>query len=219
MALSFPRDLPVGIAFYVAAFEPVTQGEDSATQGGSALVVETGPALWQASLATPALKGSDARLLSAWLMSIKTPPQPFWLCDLRRQYPAAYQGGWGGLLVGGDAFGGTCELASVNSDGVTVGLAALPIGFVLSPGDMMAWDYGSGPRALHRIVSDPATANGSGAVTVEVRPAVRAGWTTDATVYLNGPKGKFLLIRNSDKPKTDNHNKTVFTFDAMQTLV
>lgn len=219
MALSFPRDIPAGIPFYVTEFEPVTQGENSATQGGAALVVENGPSLWKASVATPPLKGSDARLLSAWLTSIKTPPQPFWLADLRRIWPANYQGGWGDLTVpGGGAFGGTCQLASVNSDGVTVGLSHLPVGFVLSPGDMLSWDYGS-PRALHRAVSDPAVADGSGNITIEVRPVVRAGWTAGATVNLQGPKGKFLLIRDSDKPKTDNHNKTVFTFDAMQTLI
>jgi hypothetical protein len=220
MTISFPRTLPA-VPLYVTAFDLVTMGEDSVTQGGTPLVVETGPSLWKVSFATPGLVGSDARLMAAWLRSIKSPPQPFYAADQRHMLPGAYQGGFGVLTrATGGAFDGTAQLGGVGADNLTPQITTLPAGFKLGPGDMIAFDYNSGAsRALHTVVSDQAAADGSGNLTIEVRPVIRAGFSTGATVFLSGAPAKFNLVRDSDKASTNNTNKTIFTFDGMQTLV
>lgn len=222
MALSFPRNLPGGVPIYCTAFDLDVVGDLSATNAGDPLIVQNGPSIWKASFTTPELRGANFRAMEAWLLSVKSPPQPFWSPDLRAKYPRAYQGGFGSLTrAGGGAFDGTCTVSSVGGDGVTLGLSTLPVGFGLGPGDPLCFDYDNGGftrRAYHRVVSGAAVANGSGVISVEVRPVLTASLSNGTAVTLLQPKAKFLLVPGSDKCPRSDIGRGVFSFDARQTL-
>jgi hypothetical protein len=221
VAIAFPRDLPAGIALYHTDFDIKPMVELSPTQGGDPILNEVGPALWKCSFKTQQARGPAFRAMRAWLKSIKSPPQPFWSPDLRARYPRAYQGGFPALVrAGGGAFDGTCVLASVGDDGVTVGLSTLPVGFTLGPDDALAFDYGTASRAYHTLISDIAMADAEGNLTVEVRPVVRPGFVAGTTVVnLDNPKAKFLMVPGSNKEPRDEVGMGNFSFDAIQTLL
>jgi tRNA pseudouridine(38-40) synthase len=98
-------------------------------------------------------------------------------------------------------------------------LGGLPAGYTLRRGDMLHFDYGSGPtrRALHRIVED-ATANGSGSTPFfEVRPYLKTGTATGAVVTLIKPAAKMMLEPGSFDPGTEARVHTAgMSFTAIE---
>ena len=85
-------------------------------------------------------------------------------------------------------------LHDLDSGNRLVQLRDLPPGYVLSPGDMLGWTYGSNPTryALHRLVTG-ATAEGNGICgPVEVTPRLRGG-TVGAAVDLVRPVCKAVV--------------------------
>jgi hypothetical protein len=71
----------------------------------------------------------------------------------------------------------TPQLHSLDPGNRLLTLRSLPPGYVLSPGDMLGWTYGSSPvrYALHRLVTG-ATAEGNGTCgPLEVTPRLRGG--------------------------------------------
>lgn len=218
-ALTFPRDLPPGVSLFATEFR---LGDDnlvsSTSRGGDTQDGEIAEPRWIATVAATLLKEGDAGALEAWLDTISQPPHPFWLWDLKRQYPIAYPGGISGLMVGGSPWDGTCTLDSVETDNVRANLSDLPPGAVLTPGDKSSWLYDSASRAaLHRVVVG-GTADGAGNLTVEVRPHIRGTLDDPTTVSLTQPKALFRYVRGSLQPSKDWDGRSSFSFQARQTL-
>ncbi len=90
----------------------------------------------------------------------------------------------------------TVTVASLPTDPREIGLAGLPAGYVLSAGDWVGWSY-SGRRALHQVVNTTATADGAGAVTVELIPPVRAGVTIGTVVDLKTARCRAVFLPDS----------------------
>lgn len=208
--ITFPRSLPSALGIAQAKFRLVPVSEVSRTRGGGSIAKNLGPALWMAEFHSTLLDFDDFGTVRAWLDSLSN-TQTFYGYDVLREYPWAYRNGWEG------GFDGTCTLDDVASNGVEVDLTDLPANFVFSAGDYIAFDYGSSSRALHRIQAN-VTADGSGDVTVEVRPLVRTGWVTNTTVDLHKPAAKMYVDAiNADETIDANGYGTV-SFSAIQAL-
>ncbi|MDQ2083084.1 hypothetical protein RA307_23100 [Xanthobacteraceae bacterium Astr-EGSB] len=214
--ITFPRAMPDELPIVGLSFTPSPMIELSALRSGRQIAKELGPTLWRATWRTAKMTDTEAGIVRSWydtLLSLEA----FLGYDKLREYPLAYKRGFAGLTVGSNPFAGTCTLAGVASDNLQVSLSALPIGLVLSRGDYLAFDYGTDSRALHRC-SAAATANGSGTLTIEVRPHVRTGWTAGATVALRRAAAHMKVVPDTWSEQTDAPFGTTVSFEAIQTL-
>ena len=72
-------------------------------------------------------------------------------------------------------------------------------------------------RALHMVVQG-GDADGSGNLTVEVRPYVRPGYTLHALVHLYRPACRALILPGSYREEFTPPDRYQFSFEAIQTL-
>lgn len=189
MALTFPLS-------YAAFFEtlPVARATfrltDSAaateTAGGEFVEVSTGVRLWEMGVTLPRATAADMTQAAALIELLRRPGASFLGGPPQYVGPRADPAG----AVLGAA---TPTLTSVNANMRDIALGGLPIGYVLSPGDFLSFDYG-GRQALHRCIG-AAVANGSGQIAaIEVDPAIRPGWSASAPVRLINPRAKFKIL-------------------------
>lgn len=219
-AITYPRSFPTWFkGMSQCRFQLEYQQELAPDGNGDQIARDLGPTLWKADYRTDILQPDKMGELEAWLDSLENGGQTFWGYDFRRPYPLAYPDGFTGMTrADGGSFDGTCTLGTI-SDSRLIPLTDLPASFVFSPFDCLAFAYGEDDDsfALHRIMAG-VTANGSGAVTVEVRPHVRVGWEAGATVNLAKPSCLMRLVPDSYSPDQQARGKGVISFKAAQTL-
>lgn len=218
MVLAFPRTLPDAFKVIGLSFPPAPMIEVTPLRSGRQISHNLGPTLWRpkydSAQLTPARAG-EVRALYDTLLS----EREFYGFDHSRAYPLAYRRThWTGLTVGVNPFTGVCDLSAVAANNVEATLINLPVGFVLSHGDYIAFDYSTSLRALHRV-SAPATANGSGQAIVEVRPPIRPGWAVGADVNLYRPAARMIILPGTYSEKIDMASGlATISFEAIQTL-
>lgn len=165
--------------------EPINM---SRTAGGEVIKSSLGPALWQGSVSLLPGSPEDIAAIEALLSLVGRPGASFMVYDPRKSGPRADPTG---SILGAS----TPTLESVDADMRRLSIEGLPNGYVLSPGDMLAFTYGSNPTryALHRIIVG-ATADGLGVTPLfEVTPMIRTGATAGAAVTLVKPACKAVL--------------------------
>lgn len=221
MTITYPRSFPDWfLGMSQCAFRLDYQQELAPDGNGDQIVRDFGPTLWNADYRTDILSPEKMGEMEAWLDSLENGGQTFWGYDFRRPLPRAYPNGIAGMTrAGGGAFDGTCTLGTVGDDNKTVPLTGLPAGFILSPFDNLAFSYGDDPAsfALHRVMA-AAVADGSGAITVEVRPHVRIGWTAGDSVNLVKPSCLMRLVPDSYSPDQQARGRGFISFKGAQTL-
>jgi hypothetical protein len=150
-----------------------------------------GTDLWMMSADVIAFTDDEALEIEAWFDSLDGSGQRFLAIDPRRWVPKAYTGvGLGSLTTSTTSF-------DIDDTGQSVELHGLTAGTILSAGDYIGWKGGSGLLLRHatRIVSG-GTVDGSGDVTLEVRPSV---WPTvqawaGLTAHLDTPSITMRLL-------------------------
>jgi hypothetical protein len=215
--ITFPRDKPDAIKFGEYTFRLARMEELSPLRSGKYIAQNVGAALWMVEASCVTRNETDLGIIRGFFDTLESINTAYFY-DPLREYPLAYRRtGFAGLLVSGSPFTGVPTLASVAGNNVEVSLTNLPPNFIFSAGDYIPWDY-SGSRALHRV-STGVVANGSGAVTVEVRPQVRPGWSAGATASLYRPAAKMLILPDSFTDQVQGSTRTSRpTFKAVQTL-
>lgn len=217
MAITFPRMLPdIRRAVVGASLTLESMVEVTPLRSGKKRTADIGPDLWRGQWSLATSKRAEMDDFKAWYLTLMS-REAFYAYDFLRQYPRSYASGWGGLTVGGNPFDGTCTLDDVAAGDVEIDLSDLPAGFVFSAADNLAFDYGTDSRALHAVVA-AATADGSGNVTVEVRPALRTGWAAAATVYLHRAAAKMIIEPGSWSEQVSPARRWSASFQAVQTL-
>lgn len=222
MTITFPRALPAELIARLStcSFDLVFMQEEAPTRGGDLIARDLGPNLWQCSYQTAMLTPVNYAIVEAWLDSLGGSINLFSGYDIKRTFASFYQpAGYGGLIrAGGGAFDGTASLTSVAGDNVTVTIGTLPAAFQISIGDYLGWSYNSGGSiALHRAVA-AATADGSGNLSVEVRPQIRSGWAGSATVALGSVTGKFKIANGTVRKNLIPGFGGTIGFQGIQTL-
>jgi hypothetical protein len=209
MAITYPRTNLHDIAqFEECRFVLMDRSELSRAASGEERVKEIGPPLWTAQFQTVPMEAGLARAMRAWLHSMDGGIGTFTAYDVRYPFPVSDP-------TGAQALSGV----QINSlSGGALSLKGLPAAFVLSPGDYLAFDWGSGRRAFHEV-TEGVTANGSGVTAVfAVRPHIRAGATVNATVTLRQPRAVWRMDHKSWAPTTVGGILTRYSWTATQVV-
>lgn len=158
----------------------------SGTGGGQVLVSEVGPAFWRARLSFVPMSYGDAAALRSVLETLGRPEATFYLFDPTKPYPR--------LDPTGSVLGAsTPTIHTIGADNKSMRLEGLPVGYALSPGDYLAFNYGSSKRALHRLAESAVADGGGVTASFEIVPHIRSGATVGAAVTLAQAAGKFRL--------------------------
>lgn len=171
-------------------FWPRPRQELSRSANGVTRVKDLGSPLWMASFTTAPVRLEDAGAIEMALMSLNGSEHAFEAYDVRRPYPLAHADG---------NFSDTGTINAIGANNKSLQLAGLPVGFSLTVGDYLAFDYGTpSNRALHRV-AEGTVADGLGVTgTFEVYPHIAPGATVGAAVTLKKPS--CLMIQPPDAP-------------------
>lgn len=190
-------------------FWPMMRQELSRQGGGTTQGKDLGSPLWRASFVTAPKVRADVAVIEAALISLNGVVGSFLAHDVRRPFPKAYADG---------VFADTSTIGALDgANAFMIGLTGLPAGFILSPGDYLAFDYGTGPsKALHMVMSG-VTADGAGTtVNFEVFPSIRPGALIGAPVTLKRPSCEMLLEPGQAAPSIHEMTASAVTFSAVQ---
>jgi hypothetical protein len=216
MALAFPLTLAElfdGLAKVETRFSLTDNVENNETQGGEIITASYGPRLWTGSVT---VRGNAYTTLDSLLSRVNLIRQSgasFFVGQSVRSGPLADPTG---SILGA----GTPTITAVNANRRDVTLGGLPSGYVINRGDLLSFTYSSSPtrNALHQVVTG-GTASGGGAVTVEVTPNVREGFSTPFNIKLVNPQCKAVYMPGSfNDPPTSRAVQTTFSFSWRQTL-
>lgn len=222
MTISFPRAVPTAFPIVGMSFAPDPMIEVTPLRSGRQVSLDIGPTLWAAKWQLSGMEADQAGEMRAWYDTLLS-AEAFYAFDKLREYPLHYTGGFSGLFVGVNPFTGACELEAVASNAVEIALTLLPGGFILAPGDYLAFDYGADDdtRALHRI-SAAGVADSGGDMAIEVRPPIRTGWqapSLNRTVQLYRAAAKMIIVPKSYSEQTEpSPDRVTISFEAIQTL-
>lgn len=164
--------------------------ETSGQAGGTIRVADLRSPLWT-------MQADCSTLMLDQLLDIETlidqmggARGSFYAWDPRRPYPKLDPTG---AALGSNAV----KINSLGADNRSLSLRGLPVGYALSRGDPLSFDFG-GRRALHRVASISAVANGSGVTPVfEVVPNIRPGAALNADVTLKRAAAEMRLVPGS----------------------
>jgi hypothetical protein len=191
MAITFPREfleIDSRLPLRTMRFAPVYAQTRAVTRGARPQVANLASDLWQGVFTTHVLQYEDALEYEAWLQSLDGGTRLFKMWHTLRPYPREYPYGFDGMVASGGSpeFDGQCNLYSIGENLDTITLDALPNSFKFSIGDMLSFPIGEDSRALLRVM-EAVTSNGSGIVTLSVRPLVPLSATEDVEVELVKP--------------------------------
>lgn len=217
MAYTFPLSVTefIGIlGIQQIKLDTPPQIEVSQTGGGEIISADLAPMLWLGEVRLGIMTVREAADPEAFLDILRPAGRSFYAYDTRR--PAPLLDPTGSIL--GASVPTIHTLIAGSRD---MRLAGLPVGYQLSRGDYLAFDYGTAPvrRALHRVVSASAVMGATFTGVFEVTPMLRPGVVTGTAVTLIKPACKAVLIPGSvDKGSSFRtiHRDMMFRFQ--QTL-
>ena len=218
MAFSFPLDVASFMDILpIEETSPSTpeQVEINQTGGGEVMQADLAPMLWQGDIKLGEMIAADAALVTARLDILRPAGRSFYFYDTRRPGPLTD-------LTGSGLGASTPTIYSVAANNRDMRLQGMPVGYRLSIGDYLAFDYGTTiiRRALHRIVNTAGVIPGTGiSPTFEVSPMIRPGAAVGASVTLIKAACKALIVPNSiNVGVTSKTITTGMSFRFMQTL-
>lgn len=202
---------------------------------GQPLNAEIASPLWRFEGTTIVIPNDEAEAIAAVFEMLEAPGRDFYVANPRKRGPL--------LDTSGDILGGgggpslwldfTSDIGFVgSSDGVPVvaalasnnrelAIGGLPPGYVLSRGDMIAWDYGpvgQKRRAFHRLAGTVTASSGGLTPLVELSTFIRPGASVGDPVHLAPATMRAKLTPGSYKPQQAGPLHQRFTFSAIQKL-
>ena len=173
------------------------------TAGGEILRSGGAARLWRGSLSLYALRHADARAMHAKLHVLRAVGASFYVADMTHAGPTAAG------QINGQNFATTGDLVT---------LSALPVGYVVSPGDYLSFNY-SGRRAFHQVVVG-ATANGSGVTgNIEIVPPLRAAPAVGTAATVGRATCRAVMVPGASRVGVSNIvASTGVVIDWVQTL-
>jgi hypothetical protein len=188
----------------------------SQTAGGEITVAERGTRLWRGKVRLGRMLWSEIAEVTALLQVLRGAGAGggFLAWDSTRPGPRLD-------LNGGFLGAAAPTVTTISTDRREVTSSGWPGGYILAPGDLIGWSYGSAPvrRALHEVVQG-ATASVAGVLgPVEVVPAIRPGVVTGAAVTVIRPAMRALYLPGSWEPGVRRRGtQTGAAFGFVQTL-
>jgi hypothetical protein len=169
-------------------FDPVRPRDTDRMEGRRTEAQSFGTPYWVARYASRPLLREEYGIMDAFMMQAGDDGETFLAYDAFRPRPVAHDNGLplSGTRAGGGAFNGQAVLQSITNSR-TIVVSGLPAAFKLSVGDYVEIRKSLWERSLHRIMA-PATANGSGVVTLSIKYGLDTGiFTTGNTVHFEKP--------------------------------
>jgi hypothetical protein len=216
MAIVFPRAMPL-IGVRTADFAIVRTVSSNRLASGKTQTREYASPIWRASVTYPPLGRARIGELQAWLDSLRGGSRLFLAHHPLRPFPIAYPRGPALVRAGGGAFDWTGTVTAIDVANAALGLASLPAGFKLAPGDMIGL-VEAGRYGLFRAI-EPVTAGGGGTLTVTVEPRPIAGrFTTGAAVNFKRPACIMIVDPSSTSAAETAATHTPVSFSAVETV-
>lgn len=218
MALTFPlpfADFMALIGLEDGMFSLSRNDQLSGLGNGQPLNAELASPLWRFDGTTGPIPNDDAESIAAIFEMLEAPGRDFYIANPRKIGPKLDKTG---SILGAS----TPTIHTLASNNRELRIQGLPNGYVLSQGDMIAWDYGpSGQkrRAFHRLAGTAAAASGGVTPLVELSTFIRAGSAISDPVYLAPATMRAKLIPGTYKPQQSGSLHQRFTFSAIQKLI
>lgn len=192
MAISFPLSRSAFLAsLRVQKVQFFINRRDQMTGlgGGEILKAELAPSLWRGAVTLTPMKARSADAIEALIAMLEVPGRAFEACKPNQAGPV-------GDPLGDGLLGFTPTLHAIDEPGSTVRLSGLPVGYEITPGDMLSFSYGTNPvrQALHRFVEGGAATAVGRTAPMTVVPHIRPGAIVGATVELVRPWCKGVMI-------------------------
>lgn len=185
--------------------------EMSGSGGGEWLTVKLSPDLWEVECRSTEMEFRDALALRSRLHLIGH-SQAFYMCDVFRQYPQSDPTG----SIHGSS---TPQVKAVDSGREAMSIKGLPIGYVVSIGDLFSITAGSPSRTVLIEAAETVTADGSGDTAVfAVAPALRPWVAADDAVDLMRPAAKMKIVPGTLRIEDVGAALTRVAFTARQAL-
>lgn len=191
-------------------FWPLWRQELSRQAGGRTQGKDLGPALWRGSFTTAPIGLAGVGPAEAALIDLNGSIGSFYAYDMRRPYPQAHADG---------VFADTGTIKALDGgNAFMISLAGLPVGFQLTAGDYLSFDFGPEPsRALHMVMAAPGPANASGdTASFRVTPAIRPGALVGAAVALKRASCEMILDPGQGPPSLVGMVASSVSFSAVQ---
>ena len=156
---------------------------------GTVISASLGASLWTGTIRLAQANHPRHAQMEALLALMDQPGATFLCHDPRYVGPASDPTG---SVLGSR----TVTIHTVASNMRELRITGLPSGYLLSPGDMLGFQYGSSPvrYALHRIVVGGTASSGGLTPLIEVIPNLRAGAVAGLTLSLIRPACKARLL-------------------------
>lgn len=183
---------------------------------GQPLTAELTSPLWTLPVRLVSMDNDEADQIIAMLEMLCHPGKAFYFSNKKREFPAADPAG----TILGNA---SPAIQSLDASNQRLSIGALPAGYRLTQGDMLAFDYGSAGqkrRAFHRI-EESVTASSEGVTPLlEVFPHIRSGAAEGDPIMLAKPAALASIVPGSFDPGTaDTVNTHGIAFDIIQRLI
>lgn len=171
--------------------------ETSGQAGGQILVKDLRSPLWSMEADCTTLTLHQLRVVRALIGGLGGSRGSFYAWDPAAQFPAADPDG---SILGAN----NVQINSLGADNTSLSLRGLPPGYILTIGDMLAFDFSVSHRALHQVVSTSAVANGAGVTPVfQIHPPLRQGVVLSLPVTLKRAAAEMRLVPGSFAPSVD----------------
>jgi hypothetical protein len=157
---------------------------------------------WEADVNLPPMNNANARIWLAWFAKLDGSLNVFTLGDPVNSTPQGSAGGTP-LVAGADQTG-----KYLNIDGCTAS----------QTGWLKAGDYiqiGNGSEARLHMVTEDASSDGSGNVTLSLWPEIRSAYPDNSTVVTSSPVGAFRLVSNVSTWSVDQASIYGISFSAV----
>jgi len=207
MAISYPLSLPtaIGIAnIEFRALNAVAYSRSPFTFAG--VSYEYAGKMWQADITLPPMKRENAEQWIAWLISLKGQKGTFYLNDPAAVTPLGSARNSDTVTTNGSTAAGSN----------TIDITSAPTSQTdyLKAGDYLQIGTGTSMQ-LFKVLADVDT-DGSGEVTIDVWPDVRATISTGTSVYFESAKGVFRLASNESAFSINEASTYGISFGAME---
>ena len=216
MALNFPLSYPQllgALRIEEVTFRLSHPQEHTRLSDGTVISASLGASLWTGTMRLAQANHPRHAHMEALVALMDQPGATFLCHDPRYLGPASDPAG---VILGNR----TVTIHTVASTMRELRLTGLPSGYVLSPGDMLGFQYGTTPvrYAMHRIVvGGTASSIGLGPM-IEVIPSLRTGAAEGIEVSLIRPACKARLLPEPTYGSGRQALSRGASFDFIQTL-
>ncbi|GGA65003.1 hypothetical protein [Pelagibacterium lentulum] len=218
MAITFPLSAQAFIDLLTienATFKPSRNDQLSGLGNGQPLNTELASPLWQVDVSTGPIPNDDAEAIAALIERLEQPGNDFYVYNPRKLGPRMDRDG---SILGA----ATPTIHTLASNNHQIRVDGLPSGYVLSRGDMLAFEYGptgQKRRAMHRI-DETVTASGAGLSPLfEVFPHIRPGAAVGDPVFLAPAAMRAKIIPGSYSITQVGALHQRLSFSAIQKLI